>query len=107
MHVYYDISSQSRLGARYKRPGWVARSPHPPREQPSPELNGTLVSSVLWPLQQLPALCAWPESFKSQADMDLNTGSTTYRLCDLGQGTGPLQASNPTFIPPGIGVRVK
>ena len=33
--------------------------------------------------------------------------ATTYRLCDLGQVTGPLQASKSTFIPPGTGVRVK
>lgn len=30
--------------------------------------------------------------------MDMEAGSTTDRLCNLGQVAGPLQASDPTFV---------
>ena len=48
-----------------------------------------------------------PMGYKSWTQLSDFQFSTTYRLCDLGQVTGPLQASNSTFIPPGIGVQVK
>ena len=44
---------------------------------------------------------------KSQTKLSDFHFATTYRLCDLGQVTGPLQASESTSIPLGIGVRVK
>ena len=72
MHVYDDAATGAGGGLGARGVGGRLQVYCPPREELSPELYSALVSPALWPLQQPPAL---PESFKSQADMDLKVGS--------------------------------
>lgn len=87
---------------------WVGGSEAPPSEGMAWPW-GVRYKGLCWAVA--PAAAPLPtallDSFIESAGMDLNAGSTTLRFHNLGQVAGLLQASNHTFIPPGIGGRVK
>lgn len=103
--MFIMIIQPKQVGAGI--PGaWVRGSKAPIlQENGLAGLYGAQVSAVLWPLWPLPSSPPLLTASRVR-QTDLNAGSATYRLCDLRQVTGPLQASDPTFIPPGIGIRV-